>query len=51
MDAVLLFDICVAVSTALCVALLAYGAWLCVLWDPEPAEEASDVAAPEVVRE
>ena len=30
MDSALLLDICVGVATALCVALLLYGVWLCL---------------------
>jgi hypothetical protein len=30
MDQALLLDVCVALATALCVALLIYGAWLCL---------------------
>jgi hypothetical protein len=30
MDSALLLDICVGLATALCIALLLYGAWLCL---------------------
>jgi hypothetical protein len=30
MDAALLVDVCVAIATAFCVALLIYGVWLCL---------------------
>ena len=30
MDSTLLLDICVGIATALCIALLLYGVWLCL---------------------
>jgi hypothetical protein len=30
MDTALLLDICVRIATALCIALLLYGVWLCL---------------------
>jgi hypothetical protein len=30
MDSTLLLDICVGIATALCIALLLYGLWLCL---------------------
>ena len=39
MDSALLLDICVVLATALCVALLLYGAWLCLAATPAPPRE------------
>lgn len=43
MDSALLLDICVWLATTLCVALLVYGAWLCLLQirQPDPKRNAS----------
>jgi hypothetical protein len=41
MDQVLLLDFCVAIATALCVALLVYGVWLCLPeLDGKPSKQA-----------
>lgn len=43
MDSALLLDLCVAIATALCVTLLAYGIWLCLPeLGAEPSEEQKD---------
>jgi hypothetical protein len=43
MDSALLLDLCVAIATALCVALLAYGIWLSLPeLGAEPSEEKND---------
>jgi hypothetical protein len=51
MDPALLLDICVAIATALCVALLLYGAWLClpIVKRAPPKEERRDAIETEAV--
>ena len=45
MDSALLLDLGVAIATALCVALLAYGIWLCLPDGGPEAEKKGDEEA------
>ena len=50
MDPRLLIDICVALATALCVAVMLYGAWLCVVSSTrKPPKEAQQPTESEAV--